>query len=173
MAAEKEINYIYALMAEITEGQANFSRSLIQDFNNVKRGLRQSRQELMQLVQETKTLTQDVKDMLDHEDEIVLVEVEVALSSLKELLERTKIQLTKAREQYNNVISKMNIIEDAMLQKIVTLDELGDKKSDAYQREAEKIRIGVYGGCTAVTIGCIICDFTICMGKKMLHSLLK
>ena len=29
MAAEKEINYIYALMAEITEGQANFSRSLL------------------------------------------------------------------------------------------------------------------------------------------------
>jgi uncharacterized protein YukE len=161
---EKEITYIYAQLAAITEGQANFSKSFIHEFNQVKRGLRESRQELRQLGQETKTLTQDVIDMWDHEDELTLLDVEVALSSLKELLKRTKIQLTKARLLYNNVIDKMNDISTTMQQKIITLDELSDEKSDRYNQVAVKARAGAYGSCGAVTVGCIICDALVCLG---------
>lgn len=164
--ANKEIEQVYGQIAAITKGEANMTKTFIHDFNKVKTDLRKSRQELRILAQDTVTLTNDVKILLDPEipGELNIHEVEAMLHSVKELLVRTKGQLTKARDQYNAAIAHLDSIQSTMKEKIVELDALGDENSAKYKKFAADVRGGVYGGCTAVTVGMIFADVFGCLG---------
>jgi len=158
-------NNIASIQRELGKvGEIDITREYLDAYWQAKKELRLARTDLRELALRTTKAVQDIKILIENWDDKETAFIEKEFQILKSLINESLRVLKDAKEKYVNAINYVEKTSNQLSETKTSLSLMLDEKSTEYDSWTKKVRGGVYGSASAVTVGMIVADVMGCFG---------